>query len=117
MSSKIKWMGEISQKFPIHQGVCQGGVLSTHLYKVYIYSLLHEFNRRRIGMKCIEDWRMKIGNIYVGSPTRADDTALLTDNPEDMQIMLNKKFCPIVVHCGFILVFPRVYSVFPSLTI
>jgi hypothetical protein len=32
---------------------------------------------------------MKIGNIYVGSPTCADDMALLTDNPEDMQIMLN----------------------------
>jgi hypothetical protein len=32
---------------------------------------------------------MKIGNIYVGSPTCADDMALLTDNSEDMQIMLN----------------------------
>jgi hypothetical protein len=79
MSSKIKRMGEIRQKFPIHQGVRQGGVLSTHLYKVYINSVLHEFNRSRIGMK--------IGNIYVGSPTCADDIA--TDNPEDMQIMLN----------------------------
>jgi hypothetical protein len=81
MSSKIKWMGEISQKFLIHQGVRQGGVLSTHLYKVYINNVLHEFNRSRLGMK--------IGNIYVGSPTCADDMALLTDNPEDMQIMLN----------------------------
>ena len=59
----------------------QGGVLSTHLYKVYINSVLHEFNRSQIGMK--------IGNIYVGSPTCADDMALLTDNSEDMQIMLN----------------------------
>ena len=32
---------------------------------------------------------IKIGNIYVDSPTCADDMALLTDNPEDMQIMLN----------------------------
>ena len=81
MSSKVKWMGKIGQKFPIHQRARQCGVLSTHLYKVYINSFLHEFNRSRIDMK--------IGNIYVGSPTCADDMALLTDNHEDMQIMLN----------------------------
>ncbi|CAC5395061.1 unnamed protein product [Mytilus coruscus] len=75
MSSKIKWKGEISDKFPIQQGVRQGGVLSTHLYKVYINNVLNEL--------------MKIGNIYTSTPTCADDTALLSDDFEDLQIMLN----------------------------
>ncbi|CAC5412277.1 unnamed protein product [Mytilus coruscus] len=32
---------------------------------------------------------MKIGNIYTGTPTCADDIALLSDDVEDLQIMLN----------------------------
>ncbi|CAC5362389.1 unnamed protein product [Mytilus coruscus] len=81
MSSKIKWKGEISDKFPIQQGVRQGGVLSTHLYKVYINNVLNELMKSRVGMK--------IGNIYTGTPTCADDIALLSDDIEELQIMLN----------------------------
>ncbi|CAC5419637.1 unnamed protein product [Mytilus coruscus] len=81
MSSKIKWKGEISDKFPIQQGVRQGEVLSTHLYKVYINNVLNELMKSRVGMK--------IGNIYTGTPTCADDIALLSDDIEELQIMLN----------------------------
>ncbi|CAC5363398.1 unnamed protein product [Mytilus coruscus] len=42
MSLKIKWNNYISKQFPIHQGVRQGGVLSTHLYKLYINDLPEE---------------------------------------------------------------------------
>jgi hypothetical protein len=36
MSSQVKWNGYTSNNFNIKQGVRQGGVLSTHLYKSYI---------------------------------------------------------------------------------
>jgi hypothetical protein len=36
MSSQVKWNGLTSKHFNIKQGVRQGGVLSTHLYKSYI---------------------------------------------------------------------------------
>ncbi|CAC5412817.1 unnamed protein product [Mytilus coruscus] len=81
MSSKIKWKGEISDKFPIQQGVREGGVLSTHIFKVYINNVLNELMKSRV--------EMKIGNIYTGTPTCADDIALLSDYIEELQIMLN----------------------------
>ncbi|CAC5365778.1 unnamed protein product [Mytilus coruscus] len=64
MSSKIKWKGEISDK-----------------YKVYINKVLNELMISRVGMK--------IGNIYTGTPTCADDIALLSDDIEELQIMQN----------------------------
>ena len=38
--SAVKWQGEISEKFKVDQGVRQGGILSTDLYKVYSNNLL-----------------------------------------------------------------------------
>ena len=37
--SKVKWVGECSQIFPVLQGVRQGGILSTSLYKIFIDDL------------------------------------------------------------------------------
>ena len=37
--SKVKWVGECSQIFPVLQEVRQGGILSTSLYKVFIDDL------------------------------------------------------------------------------
>ena len=34
--SSIKWAGRTSQRFSVNQGVRQGGILSTDLYKLYI---------------------------------------------------------------------------------
>ena len=34
--SKIKWHGQLSEKFSIQQGVRQGSILSSHLYKMYV---------------------------------------------------------------------------------
>ena len=38
--SVVKWEGSISDVFYGQQGVCQGGILSTGLYKLYIDGLL-----------------------------------------------------------------------------
>ena len=40
VTSIVKWIGERSEPFEIHQGVRQGGNLSSDLYKVHINPLL-----------------------------------------------------------------------------
>ena len=51
MSPKIKWMGEISQKFPINQGVRQSAVLSTHDCKLDLVTIQGNLT----GEQCISD--------------------------------------------------------------
>ncbi len=58
-----------------------GWVLSTTLYKSYVNDLLLELEANSLGVK--------IGDIYVGCPTCADDIALLACSPDDLQVMLN----------------------------
>ncbi|CAC5413436.1 unnamed protein product [Mytilus coruscus] len=59
LESKVKWMGDISDSFNIKQGVRQGGILSTHLYKLYVQDLLEELKNNSIGFH--------LGNIYIGA--------------------------------------------------
>ena len=80
LSSRVKWASGISDSFPIKQGVCQGGILSTGLYKVYIDELLRILKEKRLGLR--------IGSVYIGCPTCADDVALLALIPHELQIML-----------------------------
>ena len=54
----------------------QGGILSTHLYKIYIDELLNILKSKRLGLK--------IGTDYLGSPACADDVALFAS----LQLML-----------------------------
>jgi hypothetical protein len=48
LTSTVKWNGGISLSFSINQGVRQGGVLSTHLYKKYINELLNDLENHNI---------------------------------------------------------------------
>ncbi|CAC5423557.1 unnamed protein product [Mytilus coruscus] len=77
LESKVKWMGDT---FNIKQGVRQGGILSTHLYKLYVQDILEELKNNSIGFL--------LGNIYIGAPTCADDIALLSSDTSEMQLML-----------------------------
>ncbi|VDH88744.1 Hypothetical predicted protein [Mytilus galloprovincialis] len=81
LTSKVKWQGEFSDSFNIQQGVRQGGFLSTHLYKIFVEDLLKELEENSLGFI--------LGTIYCGAPTCADDVALLSSNPEELQVMLN----------------------------
>ncbi|VDI62868.1 Hypothetical predicted protein [Mytilus galloprovincialis] len=72
LESKVKRMGDISDSFNIKQGVRQGGILFTHLYKLYVRYLLEELKSNSIGFH--------LGNIYIGAPTCADDIALLSSD-------------------------------------
>ena len=81
MSSKVKWHGELSDKFSIRQGVRQGAILSPDLYKMYVNPLLDELKKNTIGAH--------IGTIYVGTLAVADDFLFLSNCPDELQIMLN----------------------------
>ncbi|VDI58821.1 Hypothetical predicted protein [Mytilus galloprovincialis] len=80
LTSKVKWQGELSDSFNILQGVRQGGILSTHLYKIFVEDLLVELEKKT---------GFSLGDIYCGTPTCADDIALISSNPAELQIMLN----------------------------
>ncbi|VDI09308.1 Hypothetical predicted protein [Mytilus galloprovincialis] len=68
VTSTVKWQheqGDTSLSFSIDQGVRQGGILSSHLYKQYINELLSELETHNMGIS--------IGNTYAGCPSCADD--------------------------------------------
>ena len=80
LTARIKWKNEVDDSFQIPQGVRQGGILSTHFYKVYVNGLLIEICQNSLGKF--------IGYIYVGCPTCADDVLLMTEDPDEMYMML-----------------------------
>jgi hypothetical protein len=73
--------GMVSKKYSISQGVRQGGVTSTHLYKLYIDELLQQLQSHGEGLH--------FGPIYAGTPTCADDMLLLSSDELSMQNMLD----------------------------
>ncbi|CAC5400934.1 unnamed protein product [Mytilus coruscus] len=81
ITSTVKWQGDHSFSFRIEQGVRQGGVLSTHLYKQYINELLCNLEKHGIGISN--------RNTYAGCPTCADDIVLLSYDHTEMQEMLD----------------------------
>jgi hypothetical protein len=49
--TSVKWKGTAMDPFAVSQGVRQGGVLSTDLYKLYINPLLDQIEDSGIGMQ------------------------------------------------------------------
>lgn len=80
-SSSVKWDNKISQQFPVTQGVRQGGILSSDLYKVYINPLLNNLSDSYLGMK--------IGNVNCNASACADDVALMSRREHETQVMIN----------------------------
>ena len=66
---QVKWAGELSESFDILQGVRQEGILSTHLYKIFVQDLLLELESQCLGFQ--------LGDIYIGTSTCADDIAFM----------------------------------------
>ncbi len=81
LTSRIKWTGDLSEAFGISQGVRQGGILSTHLYKLYVNNLLLDLESYNLGKF--------IGSTYIGCPTCADDVLLIADSSSELQEMLS----------------------------
>ena len=58
-----------------------GGILSTHLYKIFVQDLLLELESQCLGFQ--------LGDIYIGTPTCTDDIALIESSKDNLQIMIN----------------------------
>ncbi len=85
-TTQVKWNSELSKPIAQLQGVRQGGILSTTLYKVYNQSILDCLERAQLGYR--------IGHLHLGSPTCADDIALLANNPTQLQAQASVvEFC------------------------
>ena len=80
VSESVRWKGAHSRTYKVSQGVRQGGILSTWLYKLYVNDLLQQLQASGIGHH--------IGPEYVGCPTVADDVLLLANNHFQIQAML-----------------------------
>jgi hypothetical protein len=90
ISEEVRWCGSFSRSFQVFKGVRQGGVMSTTLYKLFINQVLMQLQSSAI---CYH-----LGNIYIGSPTCADDQLLIADNGADMQAMIEMCFNYSKVH-------------------
>ena len=77
----VKWGGQFSDKFEIKQGVRQGGILSTDMYKVYDNKLLDRLESAMLGIR--------IGGINCNGPTCADDTTVVTEERGPLQTLLS----------------------------
>ncbi|XP_053372915.1 uncharacterized protein LOC128546427 [Mercenaria mercenaria] len=79
--SSVKWMSQVSSEFRVHQGVKQGGVLSTDLYKIYVNPLLDRLVDANIGSS--------IGSVRCSTSACADDICLCADSLIEVQGLLN----------------------------
>ena len=77
----IKWDGKYSDRFELQQGVRQGGILSTDMYKVYNNKLLDRFDSAMLGVQ--------IGGISCAAPTCADDTAAASKSRTALQTLVS----------------------------
>ena len=83
-TENIVWKGHYSDQYPVQQGVRQGGVLSTHLYKTYIDGLLMKIKEKGIGLH--------IGTEHMGVSACADDVILLADTEEEIQQLVDMAY-------------------------
>ena len=79
MTSAIKWKGQMSSTFYEKQGIHQGGVNSTEMFKGRGNPFLITVQEAGIGKS--------IGSIFVEAPTCADDVALVADSILDLQTL------------------------------
>ena len=77
----IKWDGQQSEEFDIEQGVRQGGILSTDLYKVYGNNLLNRLDGIYQGAT--------IGEIGCAAPACADDVAVASSMTGPLQSLVH----------------------------
>ena len=81
MTSQVKWEREISEPFTEGQGVRQGGISSTELFKSRGNRLLTNIEDSNLGFH--------IGPTSVAAPACADDIILLSRSSTDLQTMLD----------------------------
>ena len=77
----VKWLGEQSRSLKIHQGVCQGGIVSTDFYKIYQNPLLNRLQHSGLGAR--------VGNVTCNISSCADDLAINVNSSREGQVLVN----------------------------
>ena len=87
MECVCKWNAAVSDSFKVPTGVKQGGILSPHLFIIYVDELLNRLRKRGVGCHVL--------NTFLGAILFADDLCLIAPTRRAMQIMLNicEEFC------------------------
>ena len=76
----VRWGSSISASFRVSNGVRQGGILSPHLFNVYVDDLSQILNRCRTG--CLS------GNITINHLMYADDLVILSPSATGLRELL-----------------------------
>ena len=80
VKSQVKLQGQLSKPFLEQQGIRQGGLTSTDLYKVKANHMLQSISSHPMAYR--------IGTTAVGAPTTADDTALISSSVVGAKVLI-----------------------------
>jgi len=81
LNVKIKWQNSLSSPLSVLSGVRQGGVLSGHLFNLYVNDFISTLRNRDLGCH--------LNNMFIGALVYADDLLLLSSSIYDLQSMLD----------------------------
>ena len=81
LTSVVKWNGSYSYSFPVKSGVRQGGVLSPHLFSLYVDDLIISLRKLYVGCHIVD--------LFVACIVYADDICLLAPSRSALQLMLD----------------------------
>ena len=80
-ASTIRINNRYTNHFQIKVGVKQGEVLSPHLCALFLLDFSEVIKNAKLGISC--------GNLMVSVLLYVDDIVIFTENPENMQCLLN----------------------------
>ena len=81
LTSTVKWNGTYSRSFVVRSGVRQGGVLSPHLFAIYVDDLIVILRKLKVGCHILEQ--------FVAALVYADDICLLAPCRSALQLLLD----------------------------
>ena len=78
---KVRWNGNFSESFTVTNGVRQGGILSPHLFNLYMDNLSIKLNKLPVGC-CVN-------GVTINHLMYADDTVLIAPSVKGLQKLLD----------------------------
>ena len=81
LTSVVRWNSSLSYSFSVKSGVRQGGVLSPHLFAIYVDDLILSLRQLKVGCH--------IADLFVACIVYADDICLLAPSRSGLQLLLD----------------------------